>query len=124
LEELNRYKNEGEQFNWFYLEDQERSCHPFANDPGSRGGTNTGKRGEYIMRKIQSVTVVTSTRTNPYFVGGEVNSILIAEIKNVSLEFEDHIYIGYEGYCQNGELLFVVENCPVVVEWMEGKVNA
>ncbi len=74
------------------------------------------------MRKVKAVGVVISGPEGGiewYKVGDKYNGIQIAEIKNVSLEYEDHIYSGYEGYCEKGEIAFCVENCPVIVEWME-----
>jgi hypothetical protein len=74
------------------------------------------------MRKIKSVGVIISGQEGGiqwYTVGEKHAGIIISEIKNVSLEYEDHIYSGYEGYCDKGEILFLVENCPVIVEWYE-----
>lgn len=74
------------------------------------------------MRKIKAIGVVISGPEGGiewYKVGEKSNGIQISEIKNTGMEYEDHIHAMYEGYCDKGEIVFLVENCPVIVEWME-----
>lgn len=75
------------------------------------------------MQVIQSVIVLTSQDTRTYEVGGEVRGQAIIEIKNMSVEYEDHIHSEYHVFGEDEELIATVENCPVIVEWQKIAVD-
>jgi hypothetical protein len=71
------------------------------------------------MRKIRSVEILTNSGITVYTVGNQVNGLTIAEIKNMSLEYEDSRHGIYDCRDADGKLVATIDNCPVIVEYME-----
>lgn len=74
------------------------------------------------MRKIKSIDVLISGQEGgiiTYRVGQVVNGIEIAEIKDGGQEFEDSVHCAYYLKCNKNKIVSAIENCPVIVEYME-----
>lgn len=68
------------------------------------------------MQIIHRLTVV-SNPTRVFEVGTEIEGREVIEIKNMSLEYEDHVHSEYHVLDGDGELISNVENAPVIVDW-------
>ena len=62
--------------------------------------------------KIKSLLVVINQGEHLYEVSGN-----IAEIKNNSSEYEDHIHSIYDVFDDKGNLRARIENAPVIIEY-------
>ncbi|UKS27176.1 hypothetical protein LOZ80_37950 [Paenibacillus sp. HWE-109] len=74
------------------------------------------------MRVIKKLGVVISGPEGGiewYVVGQKLNGFVVSKINNVSSEYEDHVHSEYLVKEENGSLIVSIENCPVIVEWME-----
>lgn len=74
------------------------------------------------MRKIKSVGLIVSGPEGGiewYSVGSQINGLKIAEIKDMSLEFDDSRHGIYDCRDADRKLVATIDNCPVVVEYME-----
>jgi hypothetical protein len=74
------------------------------------------------MRAIKKVGVVISGPEGGiewYEIGQKINGLQIASIKNMGSEFEDSIHSEYVFRGADGNPVTHIENCPVIVEWME-----
>ncbi|MED1948973.1 hypothetical protein [Brevibacillus centrosporus] len=71
-----------------------------------------------MKRKINSLTVVNGQSTREFIVGfTAVQNKRVAEIRDLSTEYEDHVFVGYTVRDESGNLLAEIINCPVVVEY-------
>lgn len=78
------------------------------------------------MRKIKSVDVLVSGPEGGlvhYYIGMNNNGLTIAEIKDMSLEYEDSRHGIYDCRDADGKLVATIDNCPVIVEFMEVQEN-
>ena len=73
------------------------------------------------MNKIKSVTTFNRDRSLIYYVGQEINGLIISYITDDSLEFESSFTAIYAGYTDKYELVFETINVPVCVEYMGSK---
>ena len=73
------------------------------------------------MNKIKSVTTFNRDRSLIYYVGQEINGLIISYITNDSLEFESSFTAIYAGYTDKHEHVFETINVPVCVEYMGSK---
>ena len=74
------------------------------------------------MRKIKSVGLIVSGSEGGiewYSVGCQVSGLTISEIKDMSLEFDDSRHGIYDCRDADGQLVATIDNCPVIVEYME-----
>lgn len=76
------------------------------------------------MRKISKIEVIKgSGRTSVYelgqvFVIVGVRQYTISRIEDLGKEFENSIFSLYHVYDENDEIVNVIENCPVVVDYV------
>ncbi|ETT45751.1 hypothetical protein C162_20496 [Paenibacillus sp. FSL R7-269] len=68
------------------------------------------------MQVIQKLTVV-SNPTRIFEVGTEVEGREVIEIRQVGMNFEDHVHSEFIIEDENGELIASVENAPVIIDW-------
>ena len=71
--------------------------------------------GESMKTKINSLTVVCNQGVNRFFVGEKYNNLLLDNIQDKSLEFENAIHFIYNGYTKDNTLVFEVINVPVEI---------
>ena len=79
------------------------------------------------VREIKSITIVTQQGACSYEIGDKVNGLEIERIKDVSVEYENALHVGYHCLSRIGNSTSnaVVEiwNAPVVVEYYEPEVT-
>jgi hypothetical protein len=71
------------------------------------------------MRKIQSITIVTNQGVSTVSVGDDINGLIVAEIRNDSVEWDDHFDHMYTAVDENGGYIRDIINCPVDVTYYE-----
>lgn len=67
------------------------------------------------MARAKRITVVGADRVIE--IGQSINGRVVAQIKNYSQEYEDHIHSEYHAVDEGGELIVSVENVPLIVDW-------
>ena len=75
-----------------------------------------------MATKIKSVTILNQQGTQFYIVGKIYNGLLLAKIKDTSIEYSDAITIMYCGYTFSNELIFEAINVPIDVQY-EADIN-
>ena len=70
-----------------------------------------------MKTKIQSVTIVSQQGTRQYWVGGEVNGLVIDRIIDNSKEYPDSIEFIIEGVTADGDCVFSAINAPVDIQY-------
>lgn len=76
------------------------------------------------MRDIKSITVVNQQGTATYYIGCEVNGLVIKSIIDCSAELPERLEIGYRCFSSGGynckkDLIVEIWNAPVAVEYYE-----
>ena len=71
------------------------------------------------MRKIQSITIVTNQGVSTVSVGDNINGLIVTEIRNDSVEWDDHFDHIYTAVDENGRYIRDIINCPVDVTYYE-----
>lgn len=69
-------------------------------------------------RKIESVAVI-SNEVAEYCLGGIVNELVISNITDNSVEWENGIDFIYRCWDQNEKLIAEINNCPTVVRYIK-----
>lgn len=72
-----------------------------------------------MISVIKRITLPAIGKT--FEVGEEYEGQVIIEIKYASIEYDDHIHSEYHVLDEDGNLIAVIENCAVLVEFQ--KVN-
>ncbi|MEK5238086.1 hypothetical protein NST99_20540 [Paenibacillus sp. FSL L8-0470] len=68
------------------------------------------------MQVIQRLTVV-SNPTRIFEVGTEVDGREVIEIRQVGVNYEEHVHSEFHVEDENGDLIASVENAPVILDW-------
>lgn len=71
------------------------------------------------MRKIQSITIVSHQGVSTVSVGDNINGLIVTEIRNDSVEWDDHFDHMYTAVDENGGYIREIINCPVDVTYYE-----
>lgn len=74
------------------------------------------------MEIIKRLTII-SNPTRIFEVGSELDGREVIEIRQVGSEFETGIHSEYEVLDEEGELIAVVENAPVIVDYQRIAVD-
>lgn len=75
-----------------------------------------------MARRIKAVGVVISGPEGGIEwakVGETKNGMKVAEIKDLSNEYEDHVHSEYGCYDEEGKVIHRIMNCPVMVDYYE-----
>lgn len=99
-----------------YIDDRDKSLSGWGAED-TRGELRSNHKGEKMATTIKSVAIITNQGANQYFVGREYNGLLLAEIKDKSVEFPDSITTIYMGFTLCGELVFEAINVPLEVQY-------
>lgn len=71
------------------------------------------------MRKIQSITIVSYQGVSTISVGDNINGLIVTEIRNDSVLWDDHSDHIYTAVDENGRYIRNIINCPVDVTYYE-----
>lgn len=75
-----------------------------------------------MKRNIRLLEVINGNFSRQYVigmtvVGGTKHGKKVAKIRDVSQEYEDHVFSSYLIEDEDGSVLTRIENCPVLVEY-------
>lgn len=74
------------------------------------------------MRKHKAVGIIISGPDGGiewFKIGERRDGLKIAEIKDLSNEYEDHIHSEFGCYDDEGKIIRRIVNCPVIIEYYE-----
>jgi len=73
------------------------------------------------VRIISKLTVLCGSSSRTFEVGNVINGLTVAKISNNGAEYDNHIHSEYHVLDANGDLISVIENASVIVDWQENE---